>query len=339
MISYFKNLSHIGYFFIFSVLAVSIITLIKVNHQDARINIPISEKENSHLGSEVNLKGVGVLGDSLSDEYQADDIRGSYLSFPVYNWVELLSRYKEVNFGEWKDNRPEPRRDGYEYNWSRSGATAQTMIDSGQHTGLAQQVRENRVNVAIIYVGANDYAPYTADGYPAIYNGSLTDEQLEEKANSIVGNITQAVDTLQNSGEVSILLLKIPDWGNKYSVQQSYPDRSKRERVSNAIMIVNDKLEVVARGRNVFIADPNEFFTDLIEETSDSLISIDEVMFDLTTPSNNPTSVFLSDDIHLGTVMNGLFANYIISHLNAQVSNDIELFTNQELFSISGINQ
>src|SRR5262245_53914065 len=87
--------------------------------------------------------GIGILGDSFSDEYQADDARGGLYSKTTLNWVEQLALTRGLNFGKW-GTWGEPRRTGYEYNWARSGATADSMITSGQHTGLAKQVAEGK---------------------------------------------------------------------------------------------------------------------------------------------------------------------------------------------------
>src|SRR5215208_170589 len=43
--------------------------------------------------------GIGILGDSNSDEYQADDGRGGKYNATTLNWVELLVRDRGLNFG------------------------------------------------------------------------------------------------------------------------------------------------------------------------------------------------------------------------------------------------
>ena len=82
--------------------------------------------------------GFGVMGDSSSDEYRAEDNRGGAYAATTRNWVELLARYRGLDFGAWA-TRAEPRRADYEYNWARSGARAAELIAQGQAAGLAQQ--------------------------------------------------------------------------------------------------------------------------------------------------------------------------------------------------------
>src|SRR5690348_14161908 len=81
--------------------------------------------------------GIGVLGDSYSDEYQFYPPHRS----SARNWVEILALTRGMNFGEFTAaSRGEPRNGGYAYNWARSDATSEDMIATGQHTGLASQV-------------------------------------------------------------------------------------------------------------------------------------------------------------------------------------------------------
>ena len=101
---------------------------------------------------------LGIMGDSNSDEYRADDNnRGSTYASTTLNWVEQLQRYRGIDIGPW-GNWSGTRRSGYEYNWALSGATAEDVVNTGQATGLAQQVAAGRINTVVLYVGANNFA-------------------------------------------------------------------------------------------------------------------------------------------------------------------------------------
>jgi hypothetical protein len=89
--------------------------------------------------------GIGVIGDSYFDEYQfyAPD------RSTARNWVEILATTRKLDFGPFSlAPRAEPRKQGYAYNWARSDATTETMIATGQHTGLAAQVANKDVTLA-----------------------------------------------------------------------------------------------------------------------------------------------------------------------------------------------
>src|SRR3954464_3143937 len=98
--------------------------------------------------------GIGVLGDSYSDEYQFYPPHRS----TARNWVEILAATRGLNFGRFStQSRGEPRNQGYEYNWARSDATTDDMIVTGQHTGLAAQVARGEVNLVVVFIGGNDF--------------------------------------------------------------------------------------------------------------------------------------------------------------------------------------
>src|SRR3954467_2966304 len=88
--------------------------------------------------------GIGVLGDSYSDEYQF---------YPpdrttARNWVEILSELRGLDFGPFStSSRGEPRNQGFAYNWARSDATSDDMIAGGQLAGLSSQVAEGKVKI------------------------------------------------------------------------------------------------------------------------------------------------------------------------------------------------
>lgn len=283
------------------------------------------------------LKAIGVLGDSQSDEYRAEDNRGPNYPTTTLNWVEILAQERNVNFGEW-GIWAEPRRTGFNYNWARTGATAASLVESGQHIGLAEQIKNGEVNVVIIYIGANDFSPYiTEDGYEAIYNEQLTEAQIERKINRFVADVTTAIDVIQNAGDVQILLVKVPDWGNHIGVKLAFPHPFKRVLVREVINKTNSRLEQVAQERSIPTIDPNQFFSELTKETPSSKPIIGGRNLEFLYLNNNPENVFLSDGVHTGTAMNGLFLNYLLKALNPYLSNPITPLTEEEILSVAGI--
>jgi hypothetical protein len=142
--------------------------------------------------------GFGVPGDSSSDEFRAEDNRGGAYAATTLNWVELLVRYRGLDFGAWA-TRGEPRRTGYEYNWARSGARAADLIVQGQAVGLAQQVAEGRGSSAVLMIGANDFA-LTNNTYAEIYSGAVSGAALTAKIDNIVASIALALDIVRGSG-------------------------------------------------------------------------------------------------------------------------------------------
>src|SRR5262249_2005678 len=73
------------------------------------------------------------------------------------NWVEILHALRKVSFGKFTTHsRGEPRNQGFAYNWARSDASSEDMINN-QLPGLTAQVAAGQVKYAWIFIGGNDY--------------------------------------------------------------------------------------------------------------------------------------------------------------------------------------
>lgn len=135
---------------------------------------------------------IGVIGDSLSDEYQ-----GAVSALPGLTWTEQLHALKRISFGGYEADptvRGEPRNNGNSRNWARFGQAAlspqwhdltnnpsvppQLSMDprvqtigsfDAQIQGLAQKISNDKVDIALVWVGHNDlfirkYIGYAQDG-------------------------------------------------------------------------------------------------------------------------------------------------------------------------------
>lgn len=281
----------------------------------------------------VKIKGIAVIGDSQSDEYQGDDRRGGTFYGNTFNWVELLAEHRGLNFGKW-GKYEEPRRLGYEFNWARTGATAYSIIAGGQSAGVAEQVKKGKVNIVVFYIGANDFSPFiTKDGYQQIYDGSITDANLTEKVNDVVANITTAVEIIKKSGDVQIIIIKVPDWGEHIAIKIAFPLPDRRARVTQAIDEVNHKLELLASQNNFIILDLDALYPRLV----DNRLKVGSKKMELLLLNDDPRNIFLEDGVHTGTVFNGLVANEIIGILNGSFGAHIRPFSNKELVDNAGI--
>jgi len=146
---------------------------------------------------------VGVIGDSLSDEYQ-----GAVSLLPGLTWTEQVEALPRASLGANEDDpsvRGEPRNDGYGLNWSRFGQAAlglqwnsqfvkdhpnvpptqktdprlQTIGSfDAQINGLGAQIAAGQVDVALVWVGHNDlfirqYVGFEQDGGQQAFFGAL----------------------------------------------------------------------------------------------------------------------------------------------------------------------
>lgn len=146
---------------------------------------------------------VGVIGDSLSDEYQ-----GAVSSLPGLTWTEQVHAIPRISLGLNEDDpsvRGEPRNDGYSLNWARFGQAALDLqwnsqlvkdhpnVPASQKTdprlqtigsfdaqisGLGAQIAAGEVDVALVWVGHNDmfirqYIGFAQDGGQQAFVGAL----------------------------------------------------------------------------------------------------------------------------------------------------------------------
>lgn len=146
---------------------------------------------------------IGVIGDSLSDEYQ-----GVASRLPGLTWTEQLEATDRIALGANEDDpsvRGEPRNDGYALNWARFGQAAlgiqwnsQVVLDNpnvpasqktdprlqtlgsfdAQINGLAAQIDAGQVDVALVWIGHNDlfirqFIGYDQDGGQQAFFGAL----------------------------------------------------------------------------------------------------------------------------------------------------------------------
>lgn len=293
----------------------------------------------STVANAVTPYRLGILSDSTSDEYRANDNRegGTQYAATTLSWDELLQIYREVDLGPW-GTRSEPRRSGYEYNYARSGAQAHDLLTSGAANGIATLIAEDKIDVVYMQIGNNDYA-YYRDG-AQIYNGSISGAALTNKINGVVNDITTALDiVLAADTETKVLLGTIADMGDSPTWQASFPDPAKRALVTNAINTTNDAITALAATRpRVTIYDMKAFSNELfamVDQNGNLVVGGENIS--LLTTGGEPHNAVLSDGIHAGTVMEGFVANSIIRKLNTMLNKSVAEFSTQELLLNAGI--
>jgi hypothetical protein len=285
-----------------------------------------------------SVGGMGILGDSNSDEYCADDRRGGAYAATTLNWMEQLVLRRELNFGPW-GRWGEPRRTGYAYNWARTGATAASLIDSGQHTGLAQQVAAGEVSHVFIWIGGNDFAKWNGT-YAEIYEGRLSDTALQAKVERIIANITTAVDTILKAGSATIVVATIPDKGLFPDIIAAFPDPAKRRRVTDAIYAVNAGLRAMAAARHIAIAEDQTLAARLLPQLNQNgILEVGGEPINVFAKGDEPHHGRLDDSVgHVGTVLSGLIANvFFIEPLNDHYGLRLEPLTEQEILENAGL--
>jgi hypothetical protein len=157
---------------------------------------------------------IGVIGDSLSDEYQ-----GAVSGLPGKTWTEQVEALARISLGAREDDpgvRGEPRNDGFGLNWARFGQAAldvqwpdvaddervpanlrndprlQTIGSfDAQIQGLSAQIAAGAVDVALVWVGHNDLFIRSYIGYDDYEGGQ------QEFFGALITRIVTAAATLR----------------------------------------------------------------------------------------------------------------------------------------------
>ena len=214
---------------------------------------------------------VGALGDSITDEYLGNGVTFSETNLTAFNWLQILAQTRSsyINFGALETNhtvRGEPRNEGYEHNWARSGATAlipgiidffspfippNTKIEGtevgSQAEGLAPAITAGHVDIVFVGIGANDF--YVRDGVGGHLpkkTFALNDPGYQAWEADLINKIFSAVDTLLGAGDPQIILALAPP---------GTVDGYARPDLKKAINHFNSRLITEAEARNIGIVD------------------------------------------------------------------------------------
>ena len=315
---------------------------VTVNVEDGGLDNNLQTPADNELTTRVfrinvhsRVTGIGVAGDSLSDEYLHESY--SYAN----NWVQLLAAQRNLNFGAQNDtvsgnadDRGEPRREGgFEFNWARSGATSETLLDQQQHTSLASQIAAGAVSHAVLAIGQNDYYPGVGTPYWQIYFGFWSQAQIEQHMNSVLQNITTAVETLQ-AENVRLVLSNIVDYGIAPATQNFFSSAARRMLVSGVIDELNDRLRDAADDWLIPVVDMNT----LTEE----LLSGESVTFGGNTFTRSGgvagSNLFVADGAHPHTVSSSVFANAYLAGFQYGYADWIAPLSEQEVVESIGLN-
>jgi len=177
----------------------------------------LSSATGSLNSAAAEIGALGVMGDSLSDEY-FEEAYGTYAA----NWVPQLVAYRGVNVGPTAIAAGQPggtwgmpRRTGYEYDWAYSGDTTADLLTHGQHTGLAAQVVPFGITHAVLAIGANDFNPdflsYPTAAYYNLYNALWSASQISNYVAQTLTNIETALVAVTTTG-VKMVVFNLLDY-------------------------------------------------------------------------------------------------------------------------------
>lgn len=257
------------------------------------------------------LDGIGAIGDSYTDEYEFEH-------YPARNWLELLATERPLDFGAYSTaSRGEPRRQGYAFNWARSGATASLGLPS-QLEGLVPQINSGDVTLVFLQLGINDYGLR----YSELHNGTLAGAELDAFTDGVISRLATAAETITGAG-AQLVVGNLLDLGVlPYFVNSTDEGRA---RVTDAISMVNERIrDEVAFPHNAPVID---IFHITNSEPDIGGVPVRRQGF----PAGHPQSVFV-DGIHTGAAMQGLAANAFVAAVNQAYGAQIDPLSDQTIW-------
>lgn len=282
--------------------------------------------------AQADFTGVAVYGDSLSDEYQ-------YQSYSyARNWVEQLAVHRGVNvgpIGTWG----EPRRQGYEYNWARYGATSLDLIVAlSNDPAWDDAIASGAVSHAVLAIGSNDFFPGGfGSPYLGIYYGSLSQAQIQAYVDNFLLRIELLVDVIRSTG-AGLVLATPPDYGVTPYTWNLYQDGARRESVATVMADVAARMDQLAQEKQIVIVDVFQLARDVFgpHTAPHPFLDVGGVPIRLLQSGTAGDNGFVADGIHAHTVLQGLLGNAIMDGLN-HYGAGLTHFSEQELVARAGL--
>jgi len=275
-----------------------------------------------------------IIGDSVQDEYRANDNRGAPYYSTTLNWVELLANERGVDFGVW-GTRAEPRRSGWANVWARSGATSAAALSS-QLPGVLTQLQSGAATHALIQIGLNDFS--TGNLGMNIYNGIVSTVTL----NYIADNISSMARQANAVAPGRVIVAATQDYVTRLLMPEIVvymPDPVGRARVSAAIAYLNVRIAAQAAIDGVAYWDYNAALSAVLDaRLSGGAIVVGGQSVMLSPRGNEWHFAWLDESpyAHAGTALSGLIANLYIAEINARWGVGIAPLSDAEIVAAAG---
>jgi hypothetical protein len=283
---------------------------------------------------------LGALGDSYTDEYRT--FSGARHS--ARNWVELLAMTHRADFGPFSfRSLGPPRNQGYLNDWALSGATSDVMVQQ-ELPGLTAQVASGQVQVACIFIGADDLlfdAQALATTNPSALTPSSFPAILEGIFARIYANTTLAVDTLLAANpNAKVVLVTLPDVGALPTVKQAAAAFPQGQALLPFLTLATQQYDAqlkatFAGNPRVAIADFAALTGSLLQQASGGSFPFGGTTIDVTQPSEDFRHLFLADRIHIGTVGQGLLADLILQTIDTQFGYRVPLLSPRQIVALA----
>jgi lysophospholipase L1-like esterase len=280
------------------------------------------------------IRGLGVIGDDYSDEY--DPQAYTYAS----NWVELLAD-RGVNLGA-KATYDDFRGTGYLFNWSLNQATSLDLVIEGSSGSLAGQVFDDQVTHAVLMAGMNDFGEvegiFGGLVYERIYSGAYADFEVQFQIDNTAVLMASTIETLAGTW-AHVVVATIPDPGDTPYYRGKYTSAAGRQRVTDAIQATNAQIRQAAAENHLPVLDLFAMQKALLGTHASPIASQTiggRVYSSGTGNAANSTALFTADGIHPHTAMQAIIANGVVTAMNLTFGEDLPLISEQQINTLTG---
>ena len=289
----------------------------RITTPSGRHDTTSTERPSSRSGG---LGGVGVIGDSISDEYRfyAPD------RVTARNWVEVLSAARGLDFGV-RDRR-------FAYNWSQSSSTTSSLMVQRQHIGLAAQVAGGApIGLAAVTIGTNDFAHVLFTSRSVKAMGPAL-ERASSNLAAILDSLLAASPTLKVAAFTAVDLSQSPLIRGASDAGLIAPAMARAYRA--AVARFNERLRDYASGigRRVVVVDVDRLLSDIVSASRFTVGSVELARF---VAGNEIHHFFLRDGFHPGTLGQCLVANEFLGTINEGFGTEVPLLAGDEMVSIA----
>lgn len=130
------------------------------------------------------------------------------------------------------------------------------------------------------------------------------------------------------------------DRGQSPYFQKHFPDLGKRQRITRAVIQINDGIADMAKARGPYVIDQYGLSVNnplLSQVDAQGRLHLAGESINLLLDDDEPHHSILADHDHIGTVASGLAANYMFVKALNSFGRDVAPFTDREILQHAGI--
>ncbi|WP_254513369.1 dockerin type I domain-containing protein [Anatilimnocola floriformis] len=274
------------------------------------------------------IAGLGVAGDSWSDEYAAETYNYAR------NWAELLRSERGVNLGAPGDYSSDTRgANGTAFNWAEVGATASDMLNQIQDFNIIDQYTAGNVSHAVFMSSNADFAP-GSEAFNNVASGTWNKDSFE--VSFFIMNFTELMISSMAKENLKTIVTTIPD-PTMTPAGSAMSDPVGRQRVRDVIDAYNTRIKAKAAELHLPVVDLAALQTQLLGTAAAPVASrtIGGNVYNVSggTASSN---LFIAGGILPHTVYQAYVANAIIEGLNVAYGENIPRLTEQQISTLAG---